>query len=60
MRTVRDGARDALLYLDELDQQVAAGLWMEIVHGGDTGVTADWREAYAEARRISRPTESGG
>jgi hypothetical protein len=52
-RTFRDAARDALLVLDGLAEDEAVALWMEVVHGGDTGQTADWDEAFSEVRRIA-------
>jgi len=50
--TVRmDCASRAVRWLsDTLDEEQLAGLWMQIVHDGDTEDEADWREAYGEAR----------
>jgi len=53
----REAARRLLDHDDEINVDTAAGYWMEMVHGGDTDVGADWREAFAEARKCGRRPE---
>lgn len=53
-QALREGARRYLQYDDEQTEDDAAGAWMQIVHGGDTGESSDWDEEWAEAKQ-SRP-----
>lgn len=51
-----DCAARAVRWLgDSLSEDELAGLWMQIVHDGDTDVSEDWRVAYAEVRAAREP-----
>lgn len=61
-----EGAREALWeaaersvrWDDEIDENDAAGLYMQIRFGGDTGQPEDWAEAYRVARLDKRGDRS--
>lgn len=47
---LRDAARRALQDQDEMAVDDAAGMWMAIVHSGDSVDIDDWADAYEVAR----------